>query len=77
MGYSPRLGHPEEGAVEGEQATSPQSNLPALGLARAYVMQGDKAKARAAHQDFLALWEHGDPEIPVLNQARSEFARLQ
>jgi len=47
-----------------------------LGLARAYAMQGDTAKAKAAYQDFLALWKDADPDIPVLKQAKAEYARL-
>jgi serine/threonine protein kinase/predicted Zn-dependent protease len=48
-----------------------------LGLARAYSMQGDTAKARAAYQDFLALWEHADADIPVLIAAKAEYAKLK
>jgi serine/threonine protein kinase len=48
-----------------------------LGIARAYVLQGDTAKARAAFQDFLALWKNADPDIPVLVAAKSEYAKLQ
>src|SRR5246500_4142509 len=48
-----------------------------LGLARAYAMQGDTAKARAAYQDFLALWEHADADIPVLIAAKAEYAKLK
>lgn len=55
----------------------PIGALAHLGLARAYALQHDTAKARAAYQDFLALWEHADPDIPVLKQARAEFARLK
>jgi serine/threonine protein kinase/tetratricopeptide (TPR) repeat protein len=48
-----------------------------LGLGRAYVLQGDKAKARTAYQDFLALWKDADPDIPILKQAKAEYAKLQ
>lgn len=36
-----------------------------------------RAKARAAYQDFLALWKDADPGIPILKQARSEYAKLK
>jgi len=48
-----------------------------LGLARAYVLEGDTAKARAAYQDFLALWKDADPAIPILIAAKSEYAKLK
>jgi DNA-binding winged helix-turn-helix (wHTH) protein/tetratricopeptide (TPR) repeat protein len=48
-----------------------------LGLARAYALQGDKPKARAAYQDFLALWKDADPDIPVLKQAIAEFDTMR
>ncbi|MFY9530541.1 MAG: protein kinase [Candidatus Acidiferrales bacterium] len=48
-----------------------------LGLARAYALQGDTAKARTAYQDFLALWKDADPDIPILEQAKSEYAKLK
>jgi eukaryotic-like serine/threonine-protein kinase len=48
-----------------------------VGLGRAYAMQGDVVKARAAYQDFLALWKDADPDIPILKQAKAEFAKLQ
>jgi eukaryotic-like serine/threonine-protein kinase len=51
--------------------------LARLGLARAHVMQGDTAKAKAAYQDFLTLWKDADPDIPVLIAAKSEYAKLQ
>jgi len=51
--------------------------LARLGLARAYLLQGDKAKARNAYQDFLALWKDADPEIPILQQAKAEYQQLQ
>jgi eukaryotic-like serine/threonine-protein kinase len=48
-----------------------------LGLARAYVLQGDTAKAKAAYQDFLTLWKDADPDIPILIAAKAEYAKLQ
>jgi eukaryotic-like serine/threonine-protein kinase len=47
-----------------------------LDLARAYAVQGDAAKARAAYQDFLTLWKDADPDIPVMKQAKAEYAKL-
>jgi eukaryotic-like serine/threonine-protein kinase len=48
-----------------------------LGLARAYAMQGDTAKARAAYNDFFTLWKDADPDIPILVAAKVEYAKLQ
>jgi predicted Zn-dependent protease len=48
-----------------------------LGVARAYAMQGDTVKARAAYNDFLTLWKDADRDIPVLKQAKAEYAKLQ
>jgi tetratricopeptide (TPR) repeat protein len=48
-----------------------------LGLARACVLQGDTAKAKAAYQDFLTLWKDADPDIPVLIAAKAEYAKLK
>jgi eukaryotic-like serine/threonine-protein kinase len=45
-------------------------------LGRAYSLQGDTAKARAAYQDFLSLWKDADPDIPILKQAKTEYAKL-
>ena len=56
---------------------SPLGALAHLGLARAYAMQGDTAKAKAAYQDFLTLWKDADPDIPVLIAAKAEYAKLQ
>ncbi len=47
-----------------------------LGLARAYVLS-DKNKARTAYQDFLALWKDADPDLPLLKEAKAEYAKLQ
>jgi eukaryotic-like serine/threonine-protein kinase len=54
----------------------PIGALAHLQIARAYALQGDNAKARAAYQDFLGLWKDADPEIPVLVAAKSEFAKF-
>ncbi len=51
--------------------------LAKLGLARAYALEGDPAKARVAYQDFFALWKDADPNIPILVAAKSEYAKLQ
>jgi DNA-binding winged helix-turn-helix (wHTH) protein/tetratricopeptide (TPR) repeat protein len=55
----------------------PLGALARLGLGRAYAMQGDSAKAHTAYQDFLTLWKDADPDIPILKQAKAEYARLQ
>jgi hypothetical protein len=44
---------------------------------RAYTMQGDTAKAKAAYQDFLTLWKDADPDIPIFIATKSEYAKLQ
>jgi tetratricopeptide (TPR) repeat protein len=44
-----------------------------LGLGRAFVLQGDTVKAKAAYQDFLTLWKNADADIPVLQQAKAEY----
>jgi eukaryotic-like serine/threonine-protein kinase len=54
----------------------PIGALAHLQLGRAYSLQGDAAKARAAYQDFLALWKDADPDIPILIAAQSEYAKL-
>jgi len=48
-----------------------------LGRAQAKAVPGDLARARQAYQDFLALWKDADRDIPVLKQAKAEYARLQ
>ncbi len=55
----------------------PIGALAHLQLGRAYAMQGDTAKSRAAYQDFLMLWKDADPDIPILREAKSEYAKLQ
>ncbi|MGC2150992.1 MAG: tetratricopeptide repeat protein, partial [Terriglobales bacterium] len=51
--------------------------LALLGLGRAYVISGDKSKAHAAYQDFLALWKDADLDVPILKQAKAEYVKLQ
>ena len=48
-----------------------------FGQARAYALTGDTAKARTAYQDFLTLWKDADPDMPILKQAKAEYAKLQ
>ncbi len=55
----------------------PIGALAHLQLGRAYAMQGDTAKSRAAYQDFLTLWKDADPAIPILIAAKSEYAKLK
>jgi eukaryotic-like serine/threonine-protein kinase len=58
-------------------ASDPIGVLAHLQLGRSYVLSGDIAKAKSAYQDFLTLWKDADPDIPVLKQAKVEFAKLQ
>jgi tetratricopeptide (TPR) repeat protein len=51
--------------------------LARLGLARAAALAGDTARSRGAYQDFFALWKDADPNVPVLVQAKTEYARLR
>jgi predicted Zn-dependent protease len=58
-------------------ANYPLGALTRLGLARSYALQGESAKARTAYSDFLNLWKDADPDIPILKQAKAEYAKLQ
>ena len=51
--------------------------LAKLGLARAKTLDGDEAAARKYYQDFLALWKDADPDIPILQEAKAEYAQLR
>jgi eukaryotic-like serine/threonine-protein kinase len=55
----------------------PWGALAQLQLARAFALSGDKTKATAAYKDFLTLWKDADPEIPILKEAKVEYAKLQ
>ena len=55
----------------------PLSALSHLGLGRARALSGDAVGARTAYQDFVALWKDADADIPILKQAKSEYAKLR
>jgi len=57
-------------------ANFPWGALAHLQIGRAYALQGDTAKARAAYQDFLTLWKDADSDTPILIAAKSECAKL-
>jgi hypothetical protein len=56
---------------------SPLFSLARLGMARAFALQGDAPKARAAYQDFFAFWKDADPDVPLLRQAKAEYGKLR
>jgi eukaryotic-like serine/threonine-protein kinase len=80
-----KLGQGSAAAVEfqkiidhpGIVQNDPVGALAHLGLARAYVLSGDTAKARTAYQDFLGLWKDADSDLPILKEAKAEYAKLQ
>jgi eukaryotic-like serine/threonine-protein kinase len=51
--------------------------LARLQLGRGHAMQGDAAKAKAAYQEFFTIWKDADPDLPILKEAKAEFAKLQ
>jgi serine/threonine protein kinase/tetratricopeptide (TPR) repeat protein len=61
----------------GGSVSDPLYALAHLNLGRAYVLQGDQAKARTAYQDFFAAWKDADPDLPILKDAKSEYSKLQ
>src|SRR5438128_3331020 len=58
-------------------AIAPAYALSHVGLARAYALTGDSAKSRKAYQDFFALWKDAEPDVPILKEAKAEYAKLQ
>ena len=62
---------------QGVEATNPMFALAHLSLGRAYALQGDKAKARTAYQDFFTKWKDADPDVPILKESKAEYAKLQ
>ena len=57
--------------------SSPRASLAKLGLARARVLSHDTGGAKIAYQNFFALWNEADPDIPILKQAKAEYTKLQ
>ncbi len=64
-------------ALRNFSPADPLMSLAHLGLGRAYALQGDSQKSRTAYQDFFALWKDADPDLPILKEAKAEYARLQ
>ena len=64
-------------AHRGIVLTEPIGALAYLGLGRAYALSGDRERARTAYETFLALWQDGDRDVPILRQAKSEASKLQ
>jgi len=64
-------------AHRGIVLSDPIGALAHLQLGRAYALSGDGVKARSAYQEFLTLWRDADPDIPILKQAKGEYAKLQ
>ncbi len=64
-------------SLKGIFPSDPTMTLTHLGMARGYILAGDEAKGRTAYQDCLTLWKDADPHIPILKQARAEYAKLQ
>ena len=61
----------------GVVANEPIGALAHLGLARSYALTGDTPRSRAAYNAFLTIWKDADPNVPILKQAHTEFAKLQ
>jgi eukaryotic-like serine/threonine-protein kinase len=54
----------------------PVGALAHLQLGRAYVVSGDRTRAKSAYQEFLTLWKDADADIPILKKAKAEYAKL-
>jgi eukaryotic-like serine/threonine-protein kinase len=65
------LGH------RGLAQNAPIEALAQLQVGRAYAMTMDNTRAKAAYQDFFALWKNADPDIPILKEGKTEYAKLQ
>jgi eukaryotic-like serine/threonine-protein kinase len=55
----------------------PIGALAHLQLGGAYALSGDKIKAKSAYETFFTVWKDADPDIPILKQAKAEYAKLQ
>jgi eukaryotic-like serine/threonine-protein kinase len=64
-------------ALHSYHPADPVISLAVLGQARAYKFIGDTTQARTSYQDFFALWKDADHEIPILKEARTEYAKLE
>jgi tetratricopeptide (TPR) repeat protein len=64
-------------ALHGASPSDPLMSFAHLGLGRAYALQGDSQKSRTAYQDFFALWKDANPDVPILKEAKAEYAKLQ
>jgi serine/threonine protein kinase/tetratricopeptide (TPR) repeat protein len=64
-------------AHRGVSPLSPILVMSQLGLARACAMEGDVAKSRAAYEALFAEWKNADPDLPILKQAKAEYAKLR
>ena len=64
-------------ALRNSAAADPLMSMSHLGLARAYALSGDSAKAHSSYQDFFALWKDADPDVPVLKEAKAEYEKLK
>jgi tetratricopeptide (TPR) repeat protein len=64
----------EHPGIAGNFVLAPLAHLQ---LGRAYAMKGDKVAARKLYQDFFALWKDANPDIPVFERAKAEYAKLQ
>jgi len=63
-------------ALHGSAPSDPLMSFAHLGLGRAYALQGDFQKSRTAYQDFFALWKDADPDVPILKEAKAEYAKI-
>jgi tetratricopeptide (TPR) repeat protein len=64
-------------AAKNSRPGSPFIFMAELGVGRTHALAGDKAQARTAYQDFFALWKDADPDLPLLAEAKAEYAKLQ
>ena len=70
-------GKPSRPVLRGPGGRKAAWLLGQLQIGRAYAMQGDTAKAKAAYQDFLTLWKDADPDVPIFIAAKAEYAKLK
>jgi tetratricopeptide (TPR) repeat protein len=84
LAYS-QLGHPSAATAEfqtivdrpGLVLNDPIGPMARLQLARALTASGDRTRSAAVYEDLLALWKDADPDVPILQQAKTEYAKLQ